>query len=103
MCSFIIIIIRIYVFITGAVPVRNAFFGQGSGRIHLDDLGCERSETSIVDCPNNGVNVNNCNHAEDAGVICLGECVLPPHALLLVAMQPPVCVILPGHVMSLCS
>ncbi len=57
----------------GAVPIRGAFFGEGTGRIHLDDLGCERSETSIIECPHNGVNVNNCNHREDAGVICLGE------------------------------
>lgn len=45
-------------------------FGQGSGPIHLDDLGCFGDEASLVACVHRGLGENNCNHAEDAGVRC---------------------------------
>ena len=48
-------------------------FGQGSGPIHLDNLGCIGTETRLIDCPHNGVGIENCNHFEDAGVTCQGE------------------------------
>ena len=50
----------------------HAHFGQGSGNIVLDDLGCTGSETSLFDCPHGGVNNHNCGHSEDAGVTCSG-------------------------------
>ncbi|XP_071956197.1 scavenger receptor cysteine-rich domain-containing protein DMBT1-like [Antedon mediterranea] len=49
---------------------RQAHFGQGTGPIMLDDVQCSGSETSITDCPNNGMRVHNCEHSEDASVIC---------------------------------
>ena len=58
---------------TGAVAIPRAFFGEGTGRIHLDDVNCERTETSLMQCPSNGVSEHNCGHSEDAGVICIGE------------------------------
>ncbi|XP_067458938.1 macrophage receptor MARCO [Thunnus thynnus] len=42
----------------------------GTGSIWLDDLRCTGVETSIFNCPHNGVGVNNCQHTEDAGVQC---------------------------------
>ena len=50
----------------------NAFFGQGTGPIFLDDLRCTGTETRLVDCPSNGIGISNhCNgHADDAGVQC---------------------------------
>ncbi|XP_071956195.1 scavenger receptor cysteine-rich domain-containing protein DMBT1-like [Antedon mediterranea] len=50
---------------------RQAHFGQGTGPIMLDDVQCSGSETSITDCPNNGMRVHNCEHSEDASVICV--------------------------------
>ncbi|XP_071956206.1 scavenger receptor cysteine-rich domain-containing protein DMBT1-like [Antedon mediterranea] len=47
-----------------------AHFGQGTGPIMLDDVQCSGTETSITDCPNNGMRVHNCEHSEDASVIC---------------------------------
>lgn len=56
----------------GATAFRTAFFGPGTGNILLDNLGCVGTETRLVDCPHNGVNIHNCVHAEDAGVRCAG-------------------------------
>ncbi len=50
-----------------------AAYGQGTEGIVLDNVGCNGTETNLFDCPNNGLNVHNCGHSEDAGVICLGE------------------------------
>ena len=51
-----------------AVAVRAAFFGQGTGPIFLDDLGCTGTESSLLDCTAN--TQPNCAHNEDAGVRC---------------------------------
>ncbi|XP_033106180.1 deleted in malignant brain tumors 1 protein-like [Anneissia japonica] len=48
----------------------NAHFGQGTGQIHLDDVHCNGNEDSIIDCPHGGVGVHNCQHSEDASVVC---------------------------------
>ena len=47
-----------------------AAFGQGTGPILLDNLACTGNEARLFDCPNNGIGVHNCIHAEDAGAVC---------------------------------
>ena len=37
----------------------------------LDDVNCSGEETSLFECSNQGLGVNNCGHSEDAGVRCL--------------------------------
>ena len=54
----------------GAIARSQAFFGQGSGTILLDNVGCTGTETRLIDCPSNGIGIHNCAHSEDAGVTC---------------------------------
>ena len=48
----------------------SARFGQGSGKIWLDDVHCQGNESSIVNCRHRPWGEHNCGHDEDASVIC---------------------------------
>ncbi|XP_024288713.2 antigen WC1.1-like [Oncorhynchus tshawytscha] len=54
-----------------------AYFGQGSGPIWQDDVGCSGSECSITQCPHTG-GTHDCHHGNDAGVICSGVVMQKP-------------------------
>ena len=45
-------------------------FGEGTGRIWLDNIQCTGSERQLRNCISNSSGVNLCTHAQDAGVRC---------------------------------
>ena len=55
---------------TASTPITRAGYGQGSGRIWLDNVGCGGGENRLIACRRNALGVHNCVHSEDAGVIC---------------------------------
>ena len=55
------------------IPIRAAYFGEGSGPIHLSRAQCRNSDTRLIDCAIDKTGINGCGHSEDAGVICMGK------------------------------
>ncbi|XP_055752959.1 deleted in malignant brain tumors 1 protein-like [Salvelinus fontinalis] len=56
----------------------SAYFGQGSGPIWQDDVGCSGTECSITQCSHTRGGTHNCEHGNDAGVICSGVVLQKP-------------------------
>lgn len=49
---------------------RDSKYGSGTGQVILDNVVCNGSEQNLLHCSHAGVLHNNCNHNEDAAVIC---------------------------------
>ena len=52
------------------LAVTNGRFGMGSGPIWVDNVHCLGSESRLQDCHFGGFGIHNCEHSEDAGVVC---------------------------------
>ncbi|KAB0348841.1 hypothetical protein FD754_013698, partial [Muntiacus muntjak] len=50
-----------------------AHFGEGSGKILLDNVQCKGQEEHLDACAHAGWFAHNCGHGEDAGVVCSGD------------------------------
>ncbi|XP_065120332.2 scavenger receptor cysteine-rich domain-containing protein DMBT1-like [Paramisgurnus dabryanus] len=47
-----------------------AFFGQGSGPVWLEAVGCSGNELTVKNCPSKALGTSTCSHGRDAGVVC---------------------------------
>ena len=66
------------IFIIGISVKYSAYYGQGSGPIWLQDVGCKGTEQQLFLCDfSNYYNIigsTSCNHNQDVGVICPSKC-----------------------------
>ncbi len=51
-----------------AQAVTGGMFGEGVGRVWLDNIQCTGSEQSLMNCSSQ--TASNCTHSRDAGVRC---------------------------------
>lgn len=51
---------------------KRSHFGKGKGPVWFNDLHCTGNENSLFMCQRAHRVTSNCNHAEDAGVVCSG-------------------------------
>lgn len=73
-------------FSSGVAKARSmAYFGEGRGPIHLDNVRCSGTEMSLGQCQAVGQDGHDCRHSEDAGVIC--DYTLDPVGDSTIAMQ----------------
>ena len=56
----------------GGINTEGAAFGEGTGRIWMDEVRCSGQETELINCRFQGWGQEDCGHNEDAGVICVG-------------------------------
>ncbi|KFQ60372.1 Neurotrypsin, partial [Pelecanus crispus] len=64
-----------------------AYFGEGSGPVLLDEVRCTGNELSIEQCPKSSWREHNCGHKEDAGVSCTPLTALGPSGWMMSAAQ----------------
>ena len=59
-------------------------YGRGAGEILLDNIACNGTENSLLECDHNPLMETNCasDHSEDAAVACGGmDCVIRDYRL----------------------
>ena len=56
-----------------AVPISEGYYGAGDGPILIDDLNCTGSESNLDQCGMRTFGEHECDHTEDAGVMCLSK------------------------------
>ena len=64
------VVCRMLGFVLAKSAPGEAHFGEGSGAIFLDEVGCNGSETNLADCLHTGIGIHDCDHGEDVSAIC---------------------------------
>ena len=68
------VLIRQLGFQAATAIVLNAAFGPGTGPIYMDDVQCDGSESSLLDCQlGQHLGSHDCWHSKDTGVVCTDE------------------------------
>ena len=57
-----------------AVPASQFGVGDSSMPIWLSNVNCKGTETYLSECRHYGWGARYCEHYEDAGVVCQGQC-----------------------------
>ena len=70
---FILLILHFFIHdIIAGRSIYGAYFGQGVGRIVLDNVNCNGVEKKLLDCRHRGLFVHiNCDHSKDVSVRCV--------------------------------
>ena len=50
-----------------------AYFGLGTGPVHISDVRCNSTERTLLNCSFSGFDNTRCIHSYDAGVRCTSE------------------------------
>ena len=53
---------------------KHAHFGEGAGKILLDNVTCVGTESVLDQCQHSEWETHDCNHREDVGVTCGQQC-----------------------------
>ena len=61
--------IMLFFLLIAAIALTGAAFGQGTGPVYLNSLGCSGTESSLLSCSHSEIGVA-CSHSSDAGVVC---------------------------------
>ncbi|XP_037352844.1 deleted in malignant brain tumors 1 protein-like [Talpa occidentalis] len=71
----------------------HGYFGPGHGPILLDNVRCAGTEEALEDCAHAGWAQHNCQHEEDAGVVCTA--LVRPHTLERPSLNGPADSVIP--------
>ena len=66
-------VVRSFIISLDGQATYDAYFGQGTGAVALEQVACTGSETSLLSCQSNIIFQTDCSHSDDAGVICQGN------------------------------
>ena len=68
-------LLMVYCHLTTGAVIKT--FEGGDGAIFLESLGCSGVESTLIECSHPSINVHNCDHSDDAGVLCNCELLSP--------------------------
>ena len=71
-----IVVCRQLGYTTAARRAISAEFGQGTGRIWRDNVQCSGTESMLSSCFASAWGSHNCDHGEDAGVVCASKFII---------------------------
>lgn len=70
-----------YFFSNGGIAAHNSKYREGRGQIWLDRVECTPDLNNIEQCKHNGWGHHDCNHKEDAGVLCISPGTFNSHRI----------------------
>ena len=64
-----------YIISSAGLSYTNAYFGQGTGLIFMDNVQCASNDAKLLHCPSSPILQvsSTCGHEDDAGVACEGR------------------------------